>query len=37
MRLKDNLILRKVANQYIIVPVGKRVQEITNMVYISWC
>ena len=35
MRLKDNLILRKVANQYIIVPVGKRVQEITNMVYIS--
>ena len=35
MRLKDGLILREVAGQFIIVPTGKRVQEITNMVYIS--
>lgn len=35
MRLKDGLILRKVANQYVVVPTGKRVQEIANMVYIS--
>ena len=35
MRLKDGLILRKVAGQFIIVPTGKRVQEVTNMVYIS--
>ena len=35
MKLKDGLILRKVAGQYIIVPTGKRVQEITSMVYIS--
>lgn len=35
MRLKDGLILREVAGQFIVVPTGKRVQEITNMVYIS--
>ncbi|HIZ43446.1 MAG TPA: PqqD family protein [Firmicutes bacterium] len=35
MRLKDNLVLRKVAGQFVIVPVGKRVQEIPNTVYIS--
>lgn len=35
MRLKDGLILRKVASQYVVVPIGKRVQEIPNMVYIS--
>ena len=35
MRLKDGLILRKVAGQYVVVPTGKRVQEIPNMVYIS--
>lgn len=35
MKLKDQLILREVAGQYVIVPVGKRVQEITSIVYIS--
>lgn len=35
MRLKDGLILREVAGQYVIVPIGKRVQEVTNIVYIS--
>lgn len=35
MRLKDQLILREVAGQYVIVPTGKRVQEIPNIVYIS--
>ena len=35
MRLKDGLILREVAGQFVIVPTGKRVREITNTVYIS--
>ena len=35
MKLKDDLVLRKVAEQYVIVPVGKRVQEVTSIVYIS--
>lgn len=35
MKLKDDLILREVAGQYVIVPVGKRVQEVTSLVYIS--
>lgn len=35
MKLKDGLILREVAGQYVIVPTGKRVQEIRNIVYIS--
>ena len=35
MRLKDGLMLRQVAGQYVIVPTGKRVQEITSVVYIS--
>ncbi len=35
MKLKDGLVLREVAGQYVIVPTGKRVQEITNIVYIS--
>lgn len=35
MKLKDSLILREVAGQYVIVPTGKRVQEVTNIVYIS--
>lgn len=35
MKLKDQLILREVAGQYVIVPTGKRVQEVTNIVYIS--
>lgn len=35
MKLKDGLILREVAGQYVIVPIGKRVQEVTSIVYIS--
>ena len=35
MKLKDGLILREVAGQYVIVPTGKRVQEVMNIVYIS--
>lgn len=35
MKLKDGLILREVAGQYVIVPTGKGVQEVTNIVYIS--
>ena len=35
MKLKDGLILREVAGQYVIVPIGKRVREVTNIVYIS--
>lgn len=35
MRLKSGVILREVAGQYVIVPTGKRVQEITSMIYIS--
>ena len=35
MKLKDNLILREVAGQYVIVPIGKRVQEIKSIVYIT--
>ena len=35
MKLKDQLILREVAGQYVIVPTGKRVTEVTSIVYIS--
>ncbi len=35
MKVKDGLILRKVAGQYVIVPVGKRVREISSIVYLS--
>lgn len=35
MKLKDGLILREVAGQYVVVPTGKRVQEVTPIVYIS--
>ena len=35
MKLKDDLILREVAGQYVIVPTGKRVREIHSIVYIS--
>ncbi len=35
MKLKDQLILREVAGQYVIVPTGKRVREVTAIVYIS--
>ena len=35
MKLKGGLILREVAGQFVIVPTGKRVREVTNIVYIS--
>ena len=35
MKLKDQLILREVAGQYVIVPTGKRVTEVTSIVGIS--
>lgn len=35
MKLKDGLILREVAGQYVIVPTGKRVQEILGVVYLN--
>ena len=35
MKLKNGLILRKVANQYFIVPVGSRANDVSGMVYIS--
>lgn len=35
MKLKDGLVLRKVAGQFVIIPTGKRVREIVNTVYIS--
>ena len=35
MRLKDGLILREVAGQFVIVPTGRRVKEVTSIVYIS--
>ena len=35
MKLKDGLILREVAGQFVVVPSGKRVQEVTSIVYIS--
>ena len=36
LKLKDGLILREVAGQYVIVPTGKRVREVTDIVYISF-
>lgn len=35
MKLKDQLMLREVAGQYVIVPTGQRVREVTSVVYIS--
>lgn len=35
MKLKDGLILRQVAGQYVIVPTGQRVREIPRTVFIS--
>ena len=35
MKLKDGLLLRQVAGQYVIVPTGKRTREVTSIVYIS--
>ena len=35
MKLKDGLILREVAGQYVIVPTGKRVQEVIGILYMT--
>ena len=35
MKLKDQLTLREVAGQYVIIPTGERVREVTSIVYIS--
>lgn len=35
MKLKDGLVLRETAGQYVIVPTGKRVREVKHIVYIS--
>lgn len=35
MRVKDNLVLREIAGQYVIVPVMERVKDVPSMVYIS--
>lgn len=35
MKLKDGLILREVAGQYVVVPTGKRVQEVIGVNYIT--
>lgn len=35
LKIKNDLVLRKIADQYVIVPVGKRVHEIPMIVYIS--
>ena len=38
MKLKDGLILREVAGQYVIVPTGKRVKDVTGgSVYDQTC
>lgn len=35
MKLKDQLMLREVAGQYVVIPTGGRVREVTSIVYIS--
>ena len=35
MRVKDQLVLREIVGQYIIVPIMERVKEVPSMVYIS--
>ena len=35
MKLKDGLILREVAGQYVVVPTGKRVQEVMGILYMT--
>ncbi len=35
MKLKDGLILREVAGQYVIVPTGKRVREVPDVIYMT--
>lgn len=34
LKLKSDLILREVAGQHVIVPVGKRVQEVLSLIHI---
>ena len=34
MKLKDGLILREVAGQFVVVPTGKRVQEVTSIIHL---
>lgn len=35
MRIKDNIVLREIAGQYVLVPVMERVKDVPSMVYIS--
>ena len=35
MKLKDGLILREVAGQYVIVPTGKLVKDVTGVLYMT--
>lgn len=35
MKLKDGLMLRQVAGQYVIVPTGERVREVTGVHYLT--
>ena len=35
MKVKDQLVLREIAGQYVIVPVMERVRDVQSMVYIS--
>lgn len=35
MKVKDNIVLREIAGQYVLVPVMERVKEVPSMVYIS--
>lgn len=35
MKVKDQLVLREIAGQYVIVPVIERVKDVQSMVYIS--
>ena len=35
MKVKDQLVLREIAGQYVIVPIMERVKDVQSMVYIS--
>lgn len=35
MRVKDQLVLREIVGQYVIIPVMERVRDVPSMVYIS--
>ena len=35
MKLKDGLLLRQVAGQYVIIPTGERVREVTGVHYLT--